>query len=66
MSQVYHLDEKKTHLIDKIDVRIIQNYSEKMKHYERFSNYPSISDQSQVCISNGLEARVLQREALFC
>ena len=37
-----HLDEIKTRLIDKIDVRIIQNYSEKKKHYERFSSYPSI------------------------
>ena len=25
-----------------------------------------ISDQSQVCISNGLEARALQSEALIC
>ena len=33
-----------------------------LKDYQKSFNL----DQSQLCISNGLEASALQREALFC
>ena len=48
--------------------------NEKKKSFEHFSDkvilkifeFSFILDQSQICISNGLGARALQREALFC
>ena len=47
---------KKKELFDNFSVKGI------LKIFE----FSFILDQSQICISNGLGARALQREALFC
>ena len=52
-------------LIDKTDKKIILAIFKK-DSLKDFFKKSFILDQSQICISNGLGARALQREALFC
>ena len=64
----YHANQKKRR------TSLFNNKTDKKKQFELISvesylkifKKSFILDQSQVCISNGLEARALQREALFC
>ena len=42
------------------------NLKKNLNYFLKFFKKSFILDQSQVCISNGLEARALQREPMFC
>ena len=68
MAYAYYVDQKKRRtyvLIDKTDVKNDFNYFQKKKTFWKIFKKSVNLDQYQVCISNNLGARALQREALI-